>query len=40
VVSKVEEPEKEENKRSVEKIRFLGHPRQTDRQHDYIRRFW
>ncbi len=31
VVSKVEEPEKEEEKRSKEKIRFLGHPRPTAR---------
>ena len=33
VVSKVEEPEEEEEQRSEEKIRFLGHPGPTARLH-------
>ena len=36
VVSKVEEPGEEEEKRSEEKIRFLGHPRPTARLHQQV----
>ncbi len=36
VVSKVDEPEEEEEKRSEERIRFLGHPRPTARLHQQV----
>ncbi len=39
VVSNIGEPEEEAEKRSKEKIRFLGLGIR-DRQHDYISRFW
>ena len=35
-MSKVEEPEEEEEKRSEEKIRFLGYPRPTARLHPQV----
>ncbi len=36
VVSKVEEPEEEEDLRNKEKIRFLGHPRPAARLHQQV----
>ncbi len=36
MVSKVEKPEEEEEKRSEEKIRFLRHPRPTAQLHKQV----